>query len=183
MLGSLYGQTPGVANPIASAATATRGNIGNLPGIANLTQGADIISNAAAPSGLEANLPGYEGMLGTATQNTASELAGQIPQDVVNQLSQEAAERGVATGQASGSPNENAALMKALGLTSLGQEQTGQSNLNTLINETPQGAQFDPASMFVTPNVEQAANQGVQNAMAAPDPGASGLFSSIMSFL
>jgi hypothetical protein len=122
-------------------------------------------------------------MLNQASTNTQQELSGQLPQDVVNQITQQAAERGVSGGQAAGSPNENSAMMKALGLTSLGQEQTGQSNLNTLINETPQGAQFDPASMFVTPNQEQSAQQGVQNAMAAPDPGASGLFSSIMSLL
>lgn len=183
VLGSLYGQTPGVANPVASAKTATSGNIGNLPGIANLTQGTDAISNAGAASGLQQNLPGYESMLNQASTNTQQELSGQLPQDVVNQITQEAAERGVATGQGTNSQDTNSAMLSAMGQNSEQQMQTGQSNLNTLIGETPQGAQFNPASMFVTPTDEQAAQQGVQNAMAAPDPGASGLFSSIMSFL
>ena len=182
-LGSLFGGVPGVSNPTGSASEAIKGNLGNLTEIANLAQGVDTISNAAAPLGLESNLPGYESMLGTASANTQQELSGQLPQDVVNQITQEAAERGVATGQGAGSPNTNAAMLSALGLTSLGEEQTGASNLSTLIGETPQGAQFNPASMFVTPEEQQAADQAALDAEAAPDPALSGAFSSIMSMI
>lgn len=180
-LGALFGQVPGVANPIASAAYAVSGNRGNLSNIANLTYGLDTIGNSAAPLGLEENLPDYSGMLGSATGNVSSELQGQLPQSVVNQITQEAAERGVATGQGPNSPNTNASLLQDLGLNSLNLEQTGQSNLSSLIGETPQGPQFNPATELVTPEQEQAANQAVQEALAAPDPGLSGGVSTLAS--
>jgi hypothetical protein len=183
ILGSLFGEVPGVSNPLASAQDAISGNRGNLQDLANLTYGTDTISNAAAATGLESNLPNYENMLGSAVQNTSSDLAGQLPQDVINQITQEGAERGIATGQGGNSPNANASMLQDLGLTSLDLQNTGMSNLSTLIGETPQGAQFNPASMFVTPEQEQSANQATQNAMAAPDPAASGIFSSIMSLI
>lgn len=182
-LGSLYGQIPGVANPISSAAQATSGNRSNLTNIANLTQGADSISASGAALPFEMNLPGYNSMLDTASVNTQQDLSGQVPQDVQNQLQEQAAERGVATGEAPGSPNTTAAYLQALGLTSLGQEQTGMSNLSQLMAQTPQGASYNPANSFVTPAQQQDANQAAQTAQAAPDPGESGLVSAIMSFL
>jgi len=182
-LGALYGQIPGVANPISSAATATTGNRQNLTNIDNLTQGADTISATGAALPFEINLPGYEGMLQTATGNTGQELQGQVPQDVQNLLAEQSAERGVSTGEAPGSPNTNAAYLQALGLTSLGQEQQGQTNLSQLIGETPTGASYNPASSFVTPAQQQDAAQAVQTAQAAPDPALSGLISALTSFI
>lgn len=183
VLGELYGQVPGVADPTASAGAATVGNRQNLQDIANLSYGADTISAAGAALPFSMNLPDYSGMLQSASGNTSAELSGEVPQDVVNLLQQQGAERGAATGQGPNSPNTNAAYLQALGLTSIGQQQTGQSNLSSLIGETPTGASFSPATMFVTPEQEQSAMQAVQNAEAAPDPAASGLFSSIMSLL
>lgn len=182
-IGELYGQVPGVSNPIGSEQTALKGDIGNLTGSANLTQGTDIITAEGAQLPFNLNLPGYESMLGDASANTQQELEGEIPQDVQNQLATSAAERGVATGQGGNSPNTNAALLQALGLTSLGQQQQGQANLSTLIGETPTGASFNPASMYVTTPQQQQAEQASMNAQAAADPGASGIFSSIMSLI
>ena len=177
------GQIPGVSNPLSSAGQATTGNRKNLNNIANLTAGADTISAEGAALPFEMNLPGYNSMLDTASANTQQDLSGQVPQDVQNQLQEQSAERGVATGQAPGSPNTNAAYLQALGLTSLGQEQTGMNNLSQLIGETPTGTAFNPASQFVSPQDMQSANQAVQTAQAAPDPGVAGLLSSIMSMI
>ena len=105
-LGSLYGQVPGVANPISSAAQATSGNRSNLTNIANLTQGADTISANGAALPFEINLPGYNSMFDTASANTGQELQGQVPQDVQALLQEQSAERGVSTGQGAGSPND-----------------------------------------------------------------------------
>lgn len=225
-LGSVYGQIPGVANPTSTASAATKGDIGDLTQVANLTQGEDTISAAGAALPFNMNLPGYESnltqdasnvgqelqgnvpgdpqfnsQLNSAATTTGQELNGQLPQDVVNQLTQQAAERGVAGGQGAGSPNENASLLQALGLNSLQEQQTGlsnlgtvqgdamapitagQSGLSTLIGETPTGTAFNPASQAVTPTDEQAAVQAANTAAAAPDPGTSGLLSSIFSFL
>ena len=119
-LGSIYGRIPGVANPTSSAAVATAGDIGDLTQIANLTQGADTISAAGAELPFNMNLPDYEGMLTSATGNVSSELEGKVPQDVIDQLSQSSAERGVATGQGGGSPDTNAAFERALKVQQLG---------------------------------------------------------------
>jgi hypothetical protein len=183
VLGELYGQVPGVANPISSAAQSVSGNRQNLGNIANLTMGADSISASGAALPFDMNLPDYQGMLQTATGNTQQELSGQVPQDVQNLLAQQSAERGVATGEAPGSPNTNAAYLQALGLTSLGQQQTGMSNFDTLFGMTPTGAAYNPAASFVTPAQQQDAAQAAQTAQAAPNPTASGLFSSIMSMI
>ena len=178
-LGSLFGQVPGVANPIVSASQAVGGNRGNLTNIANLTYGADTIGAAGAKIPFENNLPGYDNLVSTASGNTQSELNGQLPQDVINQITQQAAERGVATGQGVNSDNTNAEMLRSLGLTSLNLQQTGQSDLSRLIGETPTGPQYNPANDFVSPDQEQAALQGVQNAMAAPNPSISGLMAAI----
>jgi hypothetical protein len=179
--GNPYGSVPGVANPLSSANTAVVGNQNNLGNIANLTQGADTISAAGAALPFDMNLPGYQQNLGQAATNTGQELQGQVPQDVQNLLAQQAAERGAGTGQGAGSPNTNADYLQSLGLTSLGQEQTGMGNLSSLIGETPTGAAFNPASMFVTPTAEQGANQAVQNALAAPNPSDAGGLATIAS--
>jgi hypothetical protein len=59
-------------------------------------------------------------------QVTGQQLQGQVGSDVVAQLLQQAAERGIMTGQGGG-PNTNAAYLAALGLTSTGQQQAGQA--------------------------------------------------------
>lgn len=101
---------------------------------------------AAAP--YIANLPDYQSMLKTATGTAGAQLRGEVPQDVINQIVQGGAERGVATGMP-GSPNANAAWLRALGLTSIGQQQAGAQNLHSLIADTPVPQLFNPASLFV----------------------------------
>lgn len=65
------------------------------------------------------------------------QLTGQLPRDVQANINQMGAERGIATGMP-GSPNANAATMKALGLTSLGLQQQGLENLNRAYQTFPQ---------------------------------------------
>jgi len=95
-----------------------------------------------------ANLPDYANMVGKRSQNISSQLAGQVPDDVVNQIIQTGAERGILTGSAM-SPNANAAMLRALGLTSLGLQQQGSQNLTAAINDTPVPQLFNPASLIV----------------------------------
>lgn len=54
-----------------------------------------------------------------------SQLRGELPQDVINQIAQRAAERGVATGMPS-APGANAAYLAAIGSNSLEQVRHGQ---------------------------------------------------------
>ena len=69
-------------------------------------------------------LGGYAGM-----PVIESQLRGQLAPDVLAQIYQAGAERGIATGGA-GSPNANAAMMRALGITSQQLQQKGLENLN-----------------------------------------------------
>lgn len=94
------------------------------------------------------NLPNYANMVGKRTENIGQQLRGQLPQDVINQIGQQAAERGIAGGSP-GSPNSNAAYLRALGLNSLQMQQQGNQNLSTAIGDTPVSPLFNPASMIV----------------------------------
>lgn len=94
------------------------------------------------------NLPNYANMVGARTENIGQQLKGQLPQDVINQISQQAAERGVGNGM-TGGPNTNSAYLRALGLNSLQMQQQGNQNLSAAINDTPVAPLFNPASMIV----------------------------------
>lgn len=109
------------------------GGIPNLPPYATDTTkmvGTDIQAN------LLKNLPNYMGMVGADVGNITSNLAGQLPSDVIGLMQQQAAERGIATGTP-GSPNTNAAYLRALGLTSLQLQQLGHSQLTEAMQRTP----------------------------------------------
>lgn len=182
ILGALYGNKPATADPTATAGQAAAGNTANLPGIAGETLGADSISASGAALPFQMNLPNYENLLGTASGNAMSDLNGQLPSDVTNLIAQQAAERGVSTGQGVDSPNSTASYLKALGLTSLDLQNTGMTDLSQLIAETPTGAAFNPGSGFVTPAQQQSAQQAADTTAAAADPQAAGLMNTLMSF-
>lgn len=163
------GGVPSVPNPVSTAGQAISGNVGNFPGIASLGQQANQFTQGALTGAYQAGLPGYQNLISAASGNIASNLAGQIPADVQAQLARQAAERGVASG-APGSPNSNAALMRALGLTSLDLQNLGQTQLTQAINRTPIAQQFNPAQFYVTPGEQQAAQFGANLYAAAPIP-------------
>lgn len=95
-----------------------------------------------------ANLPGYLANITQRSHNTGAALRGELPQDVINLIGRQAAERGVATGSP-GSANSNTAYLAALGLTSLGQQQSGAAQLSQSIQDTPVPQIFNPASIAV----------------------------------
>lgn len=64
------------------------------------------------------------------------QLTGFLPADVLANIYQQGAERGVSTGMP-GSPNANAATMRALGLTSLDVQQKGLENALALYGASP----------------------------------------------
>lgn len=157
--------------PTTTAGQAIGGNIANLSSLYGLAGDVNAFQQGQAPLGLETNLPGYKGLLGTSSENTQQLLQGKIPQDVLNQLAQGAAERGIAMGSP-GSPNANAAYLAALGKTSLGLQQEGLQNFQTLVGMTPQVAPFDISKMFVSPEQQQQAAAANAIYAAAPNPAA-----------
>jgi len=157
--------------PQQTQAQAIGGNLANLGSLYGLASGITGNQNALAASGLRANLPGYQGMIGQSSQNIASLLKGQIPSDVLTQMQQQAAERGILTGSP-GSPNANAAYLRALGLTSLGLQQQGEGELTGAIQRTPQAQPFNMSAFLTSPEAQQ--QYGTAQALynAAPDPAA-----------
>lgn len=116
-------------------------------------------------------LPNYAQSLGNIGTNIASETAGKLPADVVTQIAQNAAERGIATGSP-GSNNSNAALLRALGLTSLNLTNMGESNLTSLLPHLPGAGIYQNPAFY--PTSGQGYEAQVQNNLnaAAPDPAA-----------
>jgi hypothetical protein len=179
VLGDAYGTKYGIPNPVSTAGSAISGNLSNMYGISNLTTAADTAGAQGVQSEYMSNLPDYMGMLTTATNNASQELSGQVPSDVISELQTAAAERGVSGGQGPNSPNTNAAYLRALGLDSLGMQQQGMKDFNTLYQDTPTGPQFNPSSMMVTPEQQQAAQLAANQEAAAADPQMEGIMSNL----
>lgn len=166
-----YGQVPTVPNPAGTLADVLSGNIANLGQIYQLGGGLNQFTAQQAAVPFNLNLPDYQKMIKQSSANTGSLLKGQIPTDVRNLIAQNAAERGVQTG-AIGSDNSNAALLRALGLTSLGLQQQGEQNLTGEIARTPTGKQFDPSTFLTDPNTQLMLQYLANMLKAAPTPGA-----------
>lgn len=130
------------------------GDIGGLPtappDLASITDLVNKLNRDAQAAANANRIPGAAGLEATSSGNIASLLAGNIPADVKRNLTQSAAERGVAMGSP-GSANSDAALMQALGLTSLGLQQQGQSNLTSALGRNPAAPIFDPSQLLLTP--------------------------------
>jgi hypothetical protein len=83
------------------------------------------------------NLPNYDALAGAASLISQNQMAGQLnPQDLANAQTW-AAQRGVATGTGSGSPNNMAAYQQFLGLSSQQLEQQGLTNYEGLLAGAP----------------------------------------------
>lgn len=166
-----YGGVPAVPSPATTAGTATAGNMANLPGLEGLAGAVNTFNQQQAQGQLIRGLPNYAAMVQSSSGNILNELQGRVPTDVLRQMEQTAAERGIGTGTA-GSASGNAALLRALGLTSLGLQQQGEQNLTGAIARTPQAPLFNPASFFVSPEQQQQAEAAAALYGAAPNPSA-----------
>lgn len=143
-----YGGIPQVPNPLTTAGDAISGNVANLPGIMEL---------------LRAYNPNYDTQQGII----GSELGGNIPDDVRRQIAIRSAERGVGIGSPL-SPNADAALLAAMGLTSLSQVGKGMTNAGNLADQSYRFM----SPMMVTPEQQQA-NSLLQSIFSsAPIPSA-----------
>lgn len=164
-----YGGVPTVPNPTTTAAAANAGNAGNLPGFEATAGGVNQFNQGQLLGQYNMAIPNYSALTQTASGNAMSQLEGQVPQDVIAQLLQGAAERGI-TGGSPASPNSNAAYLRALGLTSIGEQATGMAGLHQLSGDAPIAKMFDPTSMFVSPEQQQEAQMAANIYKSAPNP-------------
>lgn len=151
-------QMPGTGNLTSDTVADNLASGPTLESLSNLINQINLNAQQQANAGRIPNAPALES---ASSANIAAELAGQVPQDVVNLLAQKGAERGVGMG-APGSPNSNAAYLQALGLTSLQQQQLGQQNLTSALGRNPVAPIFDPSKMLLTPDQAGRLNLGQQ---------------------
>ena len=114
----------------------------------NYAAASNAFQNKEAISPFLANLPNYTANVFQRGQVTNQMLKGQVPDDVLAQLSQSGAERGIATGS-SGSPNANSAWLRALGLTSIDLQEKGSDMLSKSIADTPTADLTNPVSLYM----------------------------------
>lgn len=152
-----YGTVPTVSDPTSTQATAISGNASNLSNLFNLANRYDTFTTQQAELPYSMNLPNYSAMTQQSSDNILQNLQGIVNSDVVSQLSQSAAERGVSTGLGMGSDNSNTALLRALGLTSYSLQNTGESQLTSAMQRTPTGQQMNLSNFLVTPSDQQQA--------------------------
>ena len=79
-----------------------------------------------------ARIPGAMGLESQSSGNIRNALSGQLPADVINQIGQRSAERGVMTGNPYGA-STSADYLKAIGLNSLQMMGTGQDWLSAAL--------------------------------------------------
>lgn len=157
--------------PGATAGAAIGANVGNLPGAVNLGTGVNRYLEDSLISNYNMAIPDYTGMAAQSSQNIGAELRGELPQDVLDQIYRSAAERGIATG-APGSANEQAALLRSVGLTSLDLTGRGEQQLSGAVARSPIAQPFDISRLFVTPEQEQEAQMMSNIYASAPVPSA-----------
>lgn len=164
-----YGLVPGIPDPVGSARQATQGNAANLLDIEGLASGINTFNLDQLLGQYRTGLPDYDALTAQSSKNIGAGLRGVVPEDVLNQLQQGAAERGIGSGSYD-DPNSDYAYLKALGLTSLGQQREAETQLTNAVRRTPTTALFDPSKMMVSPEDVQAANTAANKNAAAPDP-------------
>lgn len=168
-----YGGIPQVPDPNASAAAAITGNIGNLSSLYQLAGGVNTFNQNQMQSNLESSIPGLPGLNATSSANTGAALHGELPEDVIRQLLEQAAERGIITGSP-GSDNSNAAYLRALGLNSWQMMQTGENMLSGAVARAPKAPLVNIPELFVTPDQTQDAQMAANLYQSAPVPSAAG---------
>lgn len=168
-----YGGVPSIPNPGVSASSAIGANINNLGSLKALGSGIDAFNTVELRKSLATNLPNYEALNAQSSKNILSHLQGQVPDDVVNQILQQAAERGIITGT-TGSSNADTAMLRVLGLTSLDLMGKGEQEFSGAVARTPVAKPWDITNGFVSPDQWQEAAYAASVAAAAPNPMAAG---------
>lgn len=107
----------------------TASQIGSVPGLTALTSSVNQATNNQFRDAIGQVLPGYQNALSTSMNNTNSFLNGELPADVISQITRSDAFKSLAGGYGSSSGMGNSLTSRDLGLNSLNLIQTGQQDL------------------------------------------------------
>lgn len=173
-----FGAIPNVPNPTVTQAGAISGNLANFGDLSTLTGK----TNDLLAGQYTGRLPGYSDLAQTNSANIGAQLRGELPQDVINLIGQQSAERGIAGG-IGGSQFSNAEYLKALGLTSLGEKEKGGAAYDRALGRIKDIPTFDPSSMFTSPTDMYNAQLTANTFAASPDPTAAGRASETLGLL
>jgi hypothetical protein len=159
-----YGGKPAVPDPESILRNTIGANLGMMPDIKGLGRK---VSNYFWNQ-TTGRVPGYEDMAGQSAQNIGAQLRGEVPEDVLYQIGQGAAERGISRGGGF----SNADYLRSLGLTSLGLMGEGEKGLTGALQRAESIPMFDISKYMLSP--QDAYNAQFQSNVigAAPDPAA-----------
>ena len=171
-------------NPAEIESQTVNAALSNLGSAQSLSSSTNAFNSQQALQALNTALPGYSG-LASSLMGQASSLAANpyaIPQSVVGQLSQYAAENNINEGTGASSGFSGSNTLRSLGINAL---QYGQTNLqtasgllSTLTGTAPNVAPTSPLSFMLSPSsvlsnqqltntTQQASQQAANNASAA----------------
>lgn len=150
------GGIPNVPTAGQSAGTALQVGQNVLPGYLNLAGQLSGGQQGMLLSQLESALPGAGQARAMNMKNIQALLSGQIPSDVLSNIVNFGAERGIAAGTP-GSPVNEAGIMKSIGLEGLGLEQLGASELLQAQSNAPVVSPL-PFPYYGVSSEQQAAN-------------------------
>jgi hypothetical protein len=119
-----------------AASIYTNTGYGSIPSLPAYTTDTSTTTGTDIQAQMLKNLPGYANLSAADSSNIGGNLAGTLSPDVIAQMQQAGAERGIATGT-EGSGSNNAAYLKALGLTSMQLQQLGHTQLTEAMGRTP----------------------------------------------
>lgn len=164
-----YGGKPQTPDPSVMAKMAADANAANMGSYLNLAKGINEYTYQDYMNQIRRGNPLYDQQVGQFTGMTSDQLAGMVPRDVQNQVTQFGAERGIGTGLM-GSPANNAAMLKAFYDTSTAQQAKGAANYLNFQGSIPHTPTMDITKLMTDPNKMYEAWMQANMMAAAPVP-------------
>lgn len=176
---------------------AVKGNLGALPGATALGEGVNTFNFNQLQQMLKAAIPQFDNMMNQGSANIMSQLRGEIPDPVKDQIARQSAQRSLYGGFGAGSGMGKNLEARDLGLNSMALLQQGTDAASRWMTSAKANAlpqMFDVTSMFLTPQqqigITAGNNEGqfqrdwLENKIAAaPDPTYRGIYDTVMTLV
>lgn len=143
---------------------AAKGNLAALPDLENLSDQTNTFNVSQYKKRMGQLVPGYEGIMGSASGNVSDWLNGVLSPDVASAVRRNSNVRAFSGGYGGSGMADNLQA-RDLGLTSLDLQKLGQSALPGFLGASQLGApaQFNPANDFMTTQSQIGLNQWNEN--------------------